>query len=324
MMRKISFFFGFVMFFSSQLAGAQETEAPGISAVEPNILNEILLKVRQAYRRQERPMVIFDLEGTLFDNRPRISKILREYSVQELKHVRPQEAKAIGGLKLEQIEYRVKDTLESIGINDTAIINNASIFWAERFFTDKYLEYDEPVSGAVEFVRQLYTAGARIVYLSGRDTERQLVGTIVQLKKYGFPIGIQGTEVILRPTIKTPRAMFKQRINQYLRHSGKVIAAFDNEPGNVNFHQRAFGNALCVWFDFIHSSNPPPLLPGIRRIENYDLSAGVALDPLRGAKVGAVPMKALPVARKLDELRLEVATDSSQTDAATAKEGQGE
>ena len=243
---------------------------PAMGARRAPVLEEILEEVRASYNKQERPMVIFDVDGTLLDNRTRIQRILVEYADAELKKARPDEAKKIREIKLDDIEYRVVDTLKGIGVDDSGIANNAMVFWGERFFTDAYLGYDVPTAGAVDFVRTLYSSGAKIVYLTGRDTERQLLGTVRALREHGFPIGIQGTELIMKPTPQTQNAMFKQRVTNYLRHYGKVVATFDNEPGNINVYRRAFGKALCVLFQAKHSADAPPLLPNITELKSFE------------------------------------------------------
>ena len=243
---------------------------PAMGARRAPVLEEILEEVRASYNKQERPMVIFDVDGTLLDNRTRIQRILVEYADAELKKARPDEAKKIREIKLDDIEYRVVDTLKGIGVDDSGIANNAMVFWGERFFTDAYLDYDVPTAGAVDFVRTLYSSGAKIVYLTGRDTERQLLGTVRALREHGFPIGIQGTELIMKPTPQTQNAMFKQRVTNYLRHYGKVVATFDNEPGNINVYRRAFGKALCVLFQAKHSADAPPLLPNITELKSFE------------------------------------------------------
>ena len=40
----------------------------------------------------------------------------------------------------------------------------------------------------------------------------------------GFEHGIQGTELIMKPTMQTQDAVFKQQVTNYLRQYGKVVA----------------------------------------------------------------------------------------------------
>ena len=143
------------------------------------------------------------------------------------------------------------------------------LFRSQRFFSDAYLTYDAPTEGSVDFVRTLYSTGARIVYLTARDAPRQLLGTIKALRDHGYPIGIQGTELIMKPTAQTQDAIFKQQVTNYLRHYGRVIAAFDNEPANTNIYRRAFKTATVVRYEAPHSPNPPPLLTGIGSLASF-------------------------------------------------------
>ncbi|MEK7706313.1 MAG: hypothetical protein AAB426_15235 [Myxococcota bacterium] len=243
---------------------------PAIARAQAPVLAKILEDVRSAYNRQERPMVIFDLEGTLMDNRSRHLQIIKEYGEQELKSVRPEAAQKLAVLTLPMVSYMLTDTLAAAGVNEPAVVNNAAVFWSQRFFTDEYLKYDQPTPGAVGYVRTLYSNGARIVYLTGRDAPRQLLGTAKQLRDNGFPIGIQGTELIMKPTAQTQDAIFKQQVTAYLRHFGKVVATFDNEPANANVYRRAFADAAVVVYASSHTPNPPPLLPGITPLAAFE------------------------------------------------------
>ena len=101
------------------------------------------------------------------------------------------------------VQYRLPDTLSAVGITDPAVLNNAAAFWGERFFASDYLKYDTATPASVDFLRRLYSSGARIVYASGRDLPRQYLGTARSLYELGFPIGIQGTELAMKPTTQT-------------------------------------------------------------------------------------------------------------------------
>ena len=242
---------------------------PSVALAQSPILTQTVNEVRAAYNKQQRPMVIFDLDGTLFDNRPRILQILREYGDKDLKNVRPDAARKLATITIHQVQYRLTDTLSAAGVTEAAVVNNAAVFWSQRFFDDDYLKYDAPTPGSVNFVRQLYSNGARIVYLSGRDAPRQLLGTVKALRDNGFPIGIQGTELIMKPTSQTQDAIFKQQVTNYLRHYGKVIAAFDSEPANANVFRRAFADATVVVYSAPRAPNPPPLLPNIVPLPSF-------------------------------------------------------
>ncbi len=232
------------------------------------LLNKVVEDVIATYNKQQRPMVVFDLEGSLLDNRPRILQILQEFS-RDKKFITPDAAQKLSTLTLPLVQYRLPDTLAAVGISEPVLVQNAAAFWAERFFTDDYLKYDQPLPGSVDFVRRLYSSGARIVYVSGRDAQRQLMGTVKSLRDHGFPIGIQGTELIMKPTAATQDAIFKQQVTNYLRHYGTVIAAFDSEPANANVYRRAFAEATVVLVEAPRAPNPPPLLAEVQKLFSF-------------------------------------------------------
>ena len=43
-------------------------------------------------------------------------------------------------------------------------------FWKARFFTDDWIDHDEPNPGAAEFARAVHGRGALVYYLTGRPT----------------------------------------------------------------------------------------------------------------------------------------------------------
>lgn len=119
-------------------------------------------------------------------------------------------------------------------------------------------------------MRTLYSNGARIVYVTSRDQRRQLLGTMRSLRDHGFPIGIQGTELIMKPTVEMQDAVFKQYVTGYLRHYGTVVAIFDNEPANANIYRRAFDRASVILVESPMSPpNPRPLLGNVVRIASF-------------------------------------------------------
>jgi hypothetical protein len=239
------------------------------SAQSSPVLQQVLSDTTAAYNKQERPMVVFDIEGTLLDNRPRILQIMKDFAADK-HYVTPAAAAQIQNLTVPLVKYRLPDTLASVGVTDPAVVNNAAAFWAERFFTDDYLKYDQPVPGAVEYVRTLYSNGARIIYVTGRDQRRQLLGTVKSLRDHGFPIGIQGTELIMKPTVEMQDAIFKQNITNYLRHYGTVVATIDSDSANANVYRRAFNKATVILFESpTPTPNPPPLLENIMRLASF-------------------------------------------------------
>lgn len=249
--------------------------APAPAAIPPPqpvspLWEKISQRVTRAHRKNLRPIVVLELDRALLDPRPRELAILKAYGSQELATVRPKAAQKIAALTLASIQGGVRKTLSAAGIQEDAVINNAAVFRAQNFFSGTYLHVDEPLLGAVAWVRSLYSKGARIIYLSRRNHQEQLVGTMQTLHKLGFPIGIRGSELIMRPKDGMSNAVFLQGVTTYLRGSGKVVAILADTAANANIHRRAYAKAKVLLMAASQAPNPGiPLLPGIARVYGF-------------------------------------------------------
>ena len=236
----------------------------------PSVLSSLVDEVKGKHRAREEPIVVFDLDGTLLDNRERTLRIMKLYAEREVAPLRPKVAERIASLRLEDIGSRVMDTLARVGVSDPAIVNNAVVFWGERFFTGKYAGFDVAKPGSAALVRTLHGAGARIVYWSTRDASTHLAGTIEVLQRQGFPVGVQGTEVILKPNKQMMSSVFKRRAIAYLQQTGTVVGAFDDEAVNSNLCRRAFSKASCVWVNLDGARPKSPLLDEVTELRSYE------------------------------------------------------
>jgi hypothetical protein len=218
--------------------------------------------------RERAPAVVFDLDGTLLDNRPRVLAILAE--LREHWRARPAVATALAAATLDRMTYGFVDNLRVLGIDDAELHDEGLAFWHQRFFTDGYVRHDVEVPGAARFVRNLYDAGANIVYLTGRDLPGMAVGTFASLRDLGFPIGVIGTELVTKPTFDMPDADYKVGVAPSLDRVGPVLAVFDNEPVNCNSLLEAHPGCVSVLVDTLHAPNPPELDADVRVIDTFE------------------------------------------------------
>ncbi len=214
------------------------------------------------------PLVVFDLDATLFDNRPRTLQILSEYA-SEVVGEYPDVAEALQSLRIDTIRYLLTDTLRGCGIAHADIVRDVTSYWRHRFFADEYIRYDDPTPGAADYVRFCYDAGAVIVYLTGRDIPAMLLGTAASLRDTGFPIGVAGTEMILKPDAGMGDEAFKRGALPTLSRVGDVIAFFDNEPANCNLARQLNSDAIVVLVDTQSVPGAPPPVPGIEMISDF-------------------------------------------------------
>jgi len=214
------------------------------------------------------PVVVFDLDGTLLDNRPRTLAIFHELA-ETWAGREPDIAARLRGAEASRLAYHVSDSLGMLGITREELVKEAFEFWRARFFTDGYLRHDVEVPGAAAFARACYEQGATLVYLTGRDLPLMGVGTFMSLRDRGFPIGVAGTELVLKPRADMPDAEFKCYEAPRLARVGTVIAAFDNEPENCNVFAASYPEADSVFVDTQHLDGAPALDPVVSVIGDF-------------------------------------------------------
>lgn len=227
------------------------------------VLEEVIRRVGEAVLRRPEPppVVTFDLDSTLFDNRPRQLAILSEFA----KH------KKLGGV--ENIDYTEIDgwrvtewvaKLAGAAGREAELKAEFKTFWRDRFFTSELCLYDHALPGAGAFVMELETMGAKIVYLTGRH-EAMRDGTAKSLHAGTFPPGT----ILMKPTFEMTDTQWKEIAVAEIRKMGDVVACFDNETTHVNRLFSAFPNAYVVWLCTDHSPEAEPLPEGTPMIEGF-------------------------------------------------------
>lgn len=233
------------------------------------LLRRILDRVREA-RARGPAVVVFDLDGTLMDNRPRVVAILHELAEHwEARH--PEAAARCARAAPEGIVYGFIENLRRLGVESHALHHEGLEFWKARFFRDPHVKHDVEVRGARAYAQAVHDAGAIVVYLTGRDLPNMALGSFASLRDNGFPIGVIGTELVVKPRFETPDADFKRAVAPELARLGTVIAAFDNEPANVNLFLEAHPECAGVFLDTQYAPDPPPLDPRAEVIHSFEI-----------------------------------------------------
>jgi hypothetical protein len=211
-----------------------------------------------------RPVVVFDLDGTLFDNGPRTWQILVNFAESE-GHAPLR--RALDAMPRRSLPYLLRDTMTLAGHGDDAeLVSRAAKYWAERFFTDEYQRFDEPVPGAQKLVSSLFDAGATLVYLSGRDAPNMLVGCTQSLRAHGFPVGLSRTALVLKHAFEHADIEFKRDALHFMDELGDVAGTFDNEPANCNLFASKWPSALHFFVATSHAPDPPSLHPNVASV----------------------------------------------------------
>jgi hypothetical protein len=95
------------------------------------------------------------------------------------------------------------------------------------------------------------------------------IGSFRSLRDLGFPIGVPGTELVLKPDANMPDEAYKRLEGPKLARVGKVVAVFDNEPSNCNTLLEMNPGCTSVLLDTQHLPGAPPLNPSVHVIRDF-------------------------------------------------------
>ncbi|HEX4458105.1 MAG TPA: hypothetical protein VIA18_09045 [Polyangia bacterium] len=237
-----------------------------VTSLDPLVLDRVLERARAL----PGAVVVFDLDSTLLDNRPRQARILREFGqergIPALAHAQPRH----------WVDWSIAHAMENCGLPASEVarlVDDAKEFWRVRFFTSAYCRDDDAIAGARDYLAAVHDVGAFIAYCTGRHEEMR-AGSVASFVRHGFPLPSANREdrvaLLMKPELEINDDTYKDSAYAQLRTLGPaVIAAFDNEPTHVNGYRAAFPDAFAVHLDTDHSGRPVELLPGIVSVENF-------------------------------------------------------
>ena len=254
---------------------------------EDDVLREVARRVSDlkaslspSAAKSAHPLVLLDLDSTLYEVGPRTHQILREWLASPesapFAHVRS----VLARLEAEHVGYSLKDTFKAVGLEVDEheevykAERSAKKFWGARFFTNEYLQYDHVYPGAAAFARELFKLGAELVYLTGRDEPGMGDGTRARLIADGFPFNVPGTHLLTKKAFELDDLEHKQAAATYIRAHGTLIASFENEPPNVVALYEIFPEAMHVFVDTVYSDRPTLPRGDLYRIKGFGAFAG--------------------------------------------------
>ncbi len=244
------------------------TPWPNARVTKPSAhLRKIIEKVKETSLQKQKSLVVFDLDSTLFDVSPRIQKILNDFGNNPANQSRfPDSCRILSQIQTQRADWGIKDALHRAGLDgDHPELHHAlKEFWRKSFFSNEYLEYDIPYDGALDFVQNLYDAGADIVYLTGRDIPRMGVGTDKVLLKWKFPLDFTQAVSCLKPKKEMDDAQFKSDFFAKIPEGTyQKIWLFENEPVNIHLVRNDHTHVEIIYFESTHSNlaEPPTDLP---------------------------------------------------------------
>lgn len=208
---------------------------------------------------------VFDLDGCLFDNRPRQIQIFRELASQR------------NILELYDIElshfqdWSLRRTLTNSGLSEQRVdelYDMVRDHWLRHFFTSEYVLYDQAMPGASALLWDCYRTGMHVVYLTGRD-ESMRAGTEEALARHGFPFNRPRSTLLVKPDFNTDDTQFKSEALREISTLGDPKLFLDNEPSNINLFHDSFPVATVVFVATDHSDKPVEPHPDIPWLQSF-------------------------------------------------------
>jgi hypothetical protein len=221
----------------------------------PKTLERVLDLAR---RSGPQGLLVFDLDSTVFDNRPRQARIVREFGaakgLEPLTRCQPWHFTS---------GWDLRGAVRACGFDAAqadAMYPELKAFWQERFFTSEYCRDDIEVVGAPRYLHALDYTRARVIYVTGRH-EAMREGTEACLERCRMPMPSRGghVQLLMKPTLQESDDQYKRETHELLRAMGTVLAAFDNEPTHINDYALKFEGALPIHLATDHSGRDVPL-----------------------------------------------------------------
>ncbi len=262
--------------FTDNLSETKFVRQNWISACQFHILDEmeVLREVSIRAAQSNHPVVLLDLDSTLYEVAPRNHQILHEWAISKESALYPNARDALFNLDPDRIGYSVRDTFLNLNLRlddqqNQEALRSASDFWFQKFFTSDYLRFDRPYKGAAEFVRRLHELSVEIVYLTGRDEPNMGDGTRSNLIRDQFPWGTANIHLLMKPSFHQPDLEHKLSTAEFVESRGNLIASFENEPPNLVALSQRFPEAMHIFVDTVCSDHPTAPCTGIYRIRGF-------------------------------------------------------
>ena len=202
---------------------------------------------------------VFDLDGCLFDNRPRQIRILRELASREnLPELYRVEAAPLPRLVARATRSRTPESHSTWFRVPRRSGSGASSRASTSATTTR-------CPGPRLSCGRCYGSGMRVVYLTGRDDSMR-PGHRAGAPALRLSVRRRRAFLVTKPRSDEDDVAFKTAA---LEHLGDVDLYVDNEPANVNVARARHPNALVVFFESDHSDRPDEPHPDIPWLRSF-------------------------------------------------------
>ncbi len=218
------------------------------------LLSEILEAAEVAKASGDPLDIVFDLDSTIFCVSPRTEAILRLLATDEemLAHF-PEFTAKLAHLEANSKDWGIRGILERAQF--TATLEFFELLrkkWSAHFFSSNHLHIDKPYPGAIEYLRALDKAGARIRYLTGRDAPQMKQGTLKTFRQWNIPLQ-DPSYLLMKPDTARHDAEFKRETLQSIFGMERPVWFFENEPVIINIIRKSLPKVKIIFIDSVHS-----------------------------------------------------------------------
>jgi phosphoglycolate phosphatase-like HAD superfamily hydrolase len=134
--------------------------------------------------------VVFDIDDTLADSRSRTLAIALAFDEARGTNV-------FETLRVESVDYPPRSFAAKAGLSEAETAAFLQ-FWQPRFFDAASMRFDTPITAMVNLANQAASAGAHVVFLTGRD-EQQRGETLAELSRLGLQSPSSDALVMFQP-----------------------------------------------------------------------------------------------------------------------------
>jgi hypothetical protein len=173
--------------------------------------------IRARVARGEKVKVVFDIDNTLSDGRTRTLAVGQAWDKLNGTHY-------FSGVPPSRIGHDAGDTSVTLGIPPEQRAAFAT-YWEKQFWAPESFVHDAPIKDTVALVKAAASAGAEIVYLTGRIAALE-PATIAQLQRFGLP-GVDAEHVVTKKDVSVKTTPY--RTGWLKEHAPEATAFFFTE-----------------------------------------------------------------------------------------------
>ena len=224
--------------------------------LSPMNLKEI---IETTQTKKEKTLFVFDIDSTLFCMKYRTQALIDSClkSADFCKKFKPYLQK-IKEVEVTETDWSIQEIMTRYGLHpEEEVVTAIQAIWKKGFFSNDYLHLDQPYENCVRFVQYIAQLKAQIYYLTARNYNTMVDGTILSLKKWGFPLKNE-SHLIMKKDSKISDTDHKVNHLQDLSQKFDTILFFENEPVILNRVAQALPKIQLFWMNSTHSRREQP------------------------------------------------------------------